>query len=85
MIRQLAGADPERWIAAALAGDDRAETIARRVLGAIGLTDEPAQAVETFWAVRRLFEAVARERPLLRRGRGRALGRSRRCSTCSST
>ena len=65
MIRQLAGADPERWIAAALAGDDRAETIARLVLGAIGLRDEPAQAVETFWAVRRLFEAVARERPLL--------------------
>jgi DNA-binding SARP family transcriptional activator len=65
IIRQFAGPDPERWIAAALAGDDRAEPIARLVLGAIGLSDEPAQAVETFWAVRRLLEAVARERPLL--------------------
>jgi DNA-binding SARP family transcriptional activator len=65
MIGQLAGEDPQRWIEARLAGEDRADLIARRVLGAIGLVDESAQAGETFWAVRRLFEAVARERPLV--------------------
>ena len=65
MVRQLAGDDPERWIRELLAGDERAESIALRVLGAIGLSDESAQAGETFWAVRRLFEAVARERTLV--------------------
>ena len=37
MVRQLAGDDPERWIRELLAGDERAESIALRVLGAIGL------------------------------------------------
>ena len=32
---------------------------------AIGLSDGPAQAEETFWAVRRMFERVAQERPLV--------------------
>ena len=35
------------------------------VLGAIGLSERAAQADETFWAVRRLLERVARERPLV--------------------
>ncbi len=65
MIRRLAGGDPEPWMRALLTGEEHADTIARRVLGAIGLSDESAQAGETFWAVRRLFEAVARERPLI--------------------
>src|SRR5215217_5791528 len=65
MIERLAGPDPARWIRELLAADDRAESIARRVLGAIGLSAEPAQPGETFWAVRRLFEAAARERPLV--------------------
>jgi DNA-binding SARP family transcriptional activator len=65
MIRQLAGGEPEQWIAGALAGAERADSIAQRVLGAIGLSDESAQPGETFWAVRRLFEAVAGERSLV--------------------
>ena len=48
-----------------LAGDEQAQLIERRILGAIGRSDEPAQPEETFWAVRRLFEAAARERPLV--------------------
>ena len=32
---------------------------------AIGLSDEPAQAEETAWALRRLLERLARERPLV--------------------
>ena len=39
--------------------------IHRRVLAATGHSDEPAKAEETAWAVRRLFEAAARERPLV--------------------
>jgi len=65
IIRQRAGADPERCIAGHVAGDDRADLIVRRVLGAIGRSGELAQSGETFWAVRRLSEAVARDRPLV--------------------
>jgi class 3 adenylate cyclase/tetratricopeptide (TPR) repeat protein len=39
--------------------------IAMRVAGAIGRSEVPGTAEETFWAVRRLFEAVAHERPLI--------------------
>ena len=46
----------------ALLGD---ELVERRILAAIGRSDEATQAEETAWAVRRLFEAVARERPLV--------------------
>src|SRR5207247_6902759 len=52
-----------------LAGNvPQAGVIARRVAGAIGLvSDESATAggQETFWAIRRLFEAMARARPLV--------------------
>jgi class 3 adenylate cyclase/tetratricopeptide (TPR) repeat protein len=39
--------------------------IAMRIAGAIGRFEVPGTAEETFWAVRRLFEALARERPLV--------------------
>ena len=42
-----------------------APLIVNRVVGAIGLADTPTSAEETFWAVRKLFEALARERPLI--------------------
>jgi DNA-binding SARP family transcriptional activator len=59
IVRQLGDLD------GLLAGDEQADLIGRRILGAIGRSDEPAQPEETFWAVRRLFEAAARERPLV--------------------
>ena len=62
IVRQLAEGGELRD---ALAGDEGAEQVERGILGAIGRSDEPAQPEETFWAVRRLFEAVARERPLV--------------------
>jgi class 3 adenylate cyclase/tetratricopeptide (TPR) repeat protein len=47
-----------------LLGDaEDAELVATRVLGAVGAN--PAPGGETFWAVRRLFEEVARRRPLI--------------------
>ena len=39
--------------------------IARTVLAAVGRIDGAAQTEETFWAVRRMFEGVAAERPLV--------------------
>ena len=44
---------------------DGDESVARLVLGAIGLSDAAVQAEETSWALRRLLERVAQERPLV--------------------
>jgi DNA-binding SARP family transcriptional activator len=60
LVAQLGG-DPRRRIAELLADDDQA----RGVLGAIGLSHEPAQAQEAFWAIRTLLERLARDRPLV--------------------
>src|SRR6184192_778479 len=46
-----------------LAGSEDAELVATRVLGAVGPTATEAPAGETFWAVRRLFEELARDQP----------------------
>jgi DNA-binding SARP family transcriptional activator len=61
MVRQLGG-DPQERVGELL-GDD--EAIAELVLSAIGLSDRAAQVEETFLAVRRLLERVARERSLV--------------------
>ncbi len=53
-------------IAESLAGDDKADLIAARVSSLLGIGDgELGRREETFWAVRRLFEALARDRPLV--------------------
>lgn len=62
IVRQLGGGDPRERVEELLEGD---ESIARLVLGAIGLADAPAQPEETFWAVRMLLERAARDRPLV--------------------
>jgi class 3 adenylate cyclase/tetratricopeptide (TPR) repeat protein len=49
----------------ALAGADDAELVGQRVLGAVGPTPTTAPGGEMFWAVRRLFEELAREQPLV--------------------
>ncbi len=46
------------------ADDDRA-TVAERVAAALGVVDSSAYPEDTFWAVRKLLEAVASERPLV--------------------
>jgi len=59
---------PEEWvamIAAQLEGEPKAELIAERVAEAIGLGDPGGKSEETFWAVRKLFEALARRKPLV--------------------
>jgi predicted ATPase/class 3 adenylate cyclase len=47
-----------------LAGVEDGDVIAARVLGAVG-SNPTASGGETFWAVRRLFEELAREKPLV--------------------
>ncbi|PWU21650.1 MAG: hypothetical protein C5B48_11055, partial [Candidatus Rokuibacteriota bacterium] len=47
------------------AGDEHAELIAARLADVTGETEGGASGGETFWAVRRLFEALARERPVV--------------------
>ncbi len=61
IVRGLGG-DPRERVEELLAGDEPA---VRGILGAIGLSDEPAQVEETAWALRRLLERLARERPLV--------------------
>ncbi|MEY2516379.1 MAG: hypothetical protein QOJ89_3737 [bacterium] len=61
IVRGL-GDDPRRRVEQLLAGDQQA---IRGILSAIGESDEPAQVDETAWALRRLLERVALERPLV--------------------
>jgi predicted ATPase len=62
IVEQVSGGDPRQGVEELLDGD---EPVTRLVLGAIGLSESAAQAEETHWAVRRLLERVASERPLV--------------------
>jgi class 3 adenylate cyclase/DNA-binding SARP family transcriptional activator len=62
IVRQVGGSDPRERIDELLGGEER---VARLVLGAIGLSQAPAQTEETFWAVRRLLEHLAGDQPLV--------------------
>ncbi|MFZ0208642.1 MAG: AAA family ATPase, partial [Roseiarcus sp.] len=69
-ITRAGGGDPGKpsvaAIAEILAGHDKAKLIAERVAELLGFGEgEPGTREETFWAVRRLFEVMARERPLV--------------------
>jgi predicted ATPase len=52
-------------IARLLPGDHDTAVIVERVAGALGLSDAAAYPEETFWAVRKLVEAVAARQPLV--------------------
>ena len=52
-------------IAAMLAGEENSELIAERLADAFGLGGPGGTSEETFWAARRLFEALARAGPLV--------------------
>ena len=61
IVRGL-GDDPRRRVEELLAGDEQA---IRTIRGAAGLSDEPAPADETSWALRRLLQRLARDRPVV--------------------
>jgi class 3 adenylate cyclase len=65
IVRQVARDDPDEGIAKLMGPGEESELVARRIRGLVGLADETAPAVETFWAVRKLFEAAAAERPII--------------------
>jgi class 3 adenylate cyclase/tetratricopeptide (TPR) repeat protein len=48
-----------------LEGEPDAQRIVNRVFAAVGLADDEVSPEEAFWAVRKLFEALARERALV--------------------
>jgi class 3 adenylate cyclase/tetratricopeptide (TPR) repeat protein len=52
-------------IAALLPEDDQADLIAARVAEAVGVIEGTVPAEEIAWGVRRLFESLARDRPLV--------------------
>jgi tetratricopeptide (TPR) repeat protein len=66
IVRQVAGTEPEVRLRELLAADEEAGLVAERITGAVG---EPPAATappeETFWAFRRLFEALAATQPLI--------------------
>jgi len=63
IVRQLGGEEPREALAEILRADPDAELVAERLAGVLGLGEVSGE--ETFWAFRRLFEALARERPLV--------------------
>jgi class 3 adenylate cyclase/predicted ATPase len=63
---QIVGAlGSDEGVYEALAGAEEGDLIAGRVLSAVGPTQTTAPGGEMFWSVRRLFEEVAREQPLV--------------------
>ncbi|OAI54152.1 hypothetical protein AYO48_01315 [Gaiella sp. SCGC AG-212-M14] len=65
IVHDLTRRDPGVPISSLLIGDPDAEAIATSISGAIGQSETHGPAEEAFWAVRKLFEALARERPLV--------------------
>jgi class 3 adenylate cyclase/tetratricopeptide (TPR) repeat protein len=65
VVRKLYGEELVSGITAFLSGEENADLIAKRVSAAVGLAESAGPTEETFWAVRKLLEAQARERPLV--------------------
>jgi DNA-binding SARP family transcriptional activator len=65
IVRQAVPEASVAGIASLLTGDEDAEQVAERVGQLVGAAEGPAAPGEAFWAVRRLVEALARERPLV--------------------
>jgi predicted ATPase/DNA-binding SARP family transcriptional activator len=65
IVREAAGDTTQAAIASLLADEPEADEIASRIAGAIGAHDAGGSAAELFWAVRSLFAALARQRPLV--------------------
>jgi predicted ATPase/class 3 adenylate cyclase len=65
MVRELHGEQFQASISAQLGDDKDAELIAERIAAAVGVAETAAVGEETLWAIRKLFEAQARERPFV--------------------
>ena len=66
IVRSLAaGSDLPELLRRLLGPSDEGAVAAELVTAAVGLSGTPGTGEETFWAIRRLFEALARSRPLV--------------------
>ena len=65
IVQILNEAGGELGITSALESAEDAELVAERLRGVLGAASSAASTEETFWAIRRFLEALARERPLL--------------------
>jgi len=65
VVAQVAGDEPRTGVAQLLAGQPDASLVADRIAAALGLAESSAGSEETFWAVRKLLEGLARRRPLV--------------------
>jgi DNA-binding SARP family transcriptional activator len=65
IVRQAVGGETRSALLSRLDGTHDAEVIAGRVAAALGWSKAPVPGPETFWAVRRLLETLAAERPLV--------------------
>ena len=65
IVRDVAGDEPEDALRELLARDGDRDVIAEHITTAIGLSESGGGSETTFWAVRKLFEALAHERPLV--------------------
>jgi predicted ATPase len=65
VVREAAGDLTLAQIEELLEGEDDADRIAACVAGAIGVGEAAGAPDETLWAVRRLFEHLSRDRPLV--------------------
>jgi predicted ATPase/class 3 adenylate cyclase len=64
LAEALRGLGGEPFLREALSGDDQRDAVLRLLLGVTGAS-EAGSSEQVFWAVRRAFEAVARQRPLV--------------------
>jgi tetratricopeptide (TPR) repeat protein len=65
IVGQATGPDPRSRLEELLATEEEGSLAVERLAAALGLVDTPAPSEEIFWAVRILFEKLARERPLI--------------------
>ena len=72
IVAELAGTEDgdsaeevQARVARLLPADDDRASVAERVAGALGVTESTAHPTETFWAIRKLLEAVATGDPLV--------------------
>jgi class 3 adenylate cyclase len=65
IIREVAGGEPRAVVSALLANDENAELVAELVAATVGASEGTGSTDEIHWAVRKLLEALARERELV--------------------
>ena len=65
IVHQAVPKRPHASIVPLLAGDEDAGAVAQRLLELTGETERGTSSGEIFWAIRRLFEGLARQRPLV--------------------